>query len=772
VLGATRVGAVGLLVTLAATACGSDGRQSVRDPDAGPTAGDDESAREGGGVEGSGGDGSASFPVDPDGVPRRAPLPDLTHAVDVDTFVPAEGVPGGPIFPPPRTAPGRVAVIGDGTSLLPPPCASAVDVGRHPDSVTIDGDLSDWRGVAPAIVDREGDGVAAGTTGTVDLVRVYHSADAQNHYFAFVMRDDWPTDDSNAYVLLRQEQVDLPGPDVDRPRYTLVQQLLVQPTAVFQAPEGQVTPLAAGRFSVAARGRVIELRVARGELDGRPSGPTWLLDVSVTSGRASERPDRAGAILMGLATDYACLVSLPGRRWKMFMLRRAADVEPEEAEIIYRGAIDAAPYVESETGQSFDTVDTMNVTVVRSMAVAGIHRGTSGMTISLATTSLLGLAPAPIDYFETAAHEYAHGINAVDWEVPRLWIAEGHSEQTARRAVRAAFNAGLGQWRYRAHLYSFVSDERQSGVAPLEPEPWSAPGKTGSFYYAKSEAFVDLLSTLLPYASLNRVWGRYELEGTKYQSGTAVLMAIAMQPGFGAASSDSMWNGWFGGSYDLSVLKRSLVETDSDGDGLLDYQERALGLDPDKADTDGDGRSDLFELAARTDPRAAEPLTGLAVDNLLTDWDRLAPTLLVPAVTEPLPSPGCAHVPSLVRYGAVYDGEWLVVAAELSSPVADPTFQLLADVRDASGRRVTIAAQAEPPLVVAVENRQLLRAAPVAAPLAGTRQIEMAYHRSWLGWGAAPPAGVTVQVGTAAATRDMANGCEAAREQIPLGVAP
>jgi hypothetical protein len=388
------------------------------------------------------------------------------------------------------------------------------------------------------------------------------------------------------------------------------------------------------------------------------------------------------------------------------------------------------------------------------------------MTISLATSSLLGLAPAPIDYFETSAHEYAHGINAVDWEVPRLWIAEGHSEQTARRAVRAAFNAGIGQWRYRAHLYSFVADERTGGIAPLEPEPWAAPGKSGAFFYAKAEAFVDLLSTLVPYPTLNRVWGRHELDGSRYSSGTAVLQAITMQPGFTATVGPGMWNGWFGGDYQMSVLGRSLVELDSDGDGLLDYQERALGLAPDRADTDGDGRSDLFELAVRTDPKKAEPLTALAVDNLLDDWDRLAPGLLQPAATNPMTAPGCERVPRLVRTGAVYDGDWLVIAAELAGPVADPTFQLLADVREPSGRRVTIAAQTEPPLVVAVEDSKLLRAAPVAAPLTGTRQIELAYHRSWLGWGVVIPDGVTVQIGTASATRDMAGGCEVSRQPI------
>ena len=36
----------------------------------------------------------------------------------------------------------------------------------------------------------------------------------------------------------------------------------------------------------------------------------------------------------------------------------------------------------------------------------------------------------------------------------------------------------------------------------------------------------------------------------------------------------------------------------------------------------------------RSDPRVAEPLSALAVDNLLTDWERLAPGLLRPAVVE------------------------------------------------------------------------------------------------------------------------------------------
>ena len=47
---------------------------------------------------------------------------------------------------------------------------------------------------------------------------------------------------------------------------------------------------------------------------------------------------------------------------------------------------------------------------------------------------------------------------------------------------------------------------------------------------------------------------------------------------------------------------RVTVDLDSDGDGLLDNQEIALGTNPNKADTDGDGRTDAEEIADGTDP--------------------------------------------------------------------------------------------------------------------------------------------------------------------------
>ncbi|MCB9647810.1 MAG: DUF4215 domain-containing protein [Deltaproteobacteria bacterium] len=74
---------------------------------------------------------------------------------------------------------------------------------------------------------------------------------------------------------------------------------------------------------------------------------------------------------------------------------------------------------------------------------------------------------------------------------------------------------------------------------------------------------------------------------------------------------------------------------DTDGDGLPDYVERALGTDPLDSDTDGDGLSDGQELAGG-DPRALDP--GVDTDPLDadTDDDGLADGAEGPLGTDPL----------------------------------------------------------------------------------------------------------------------------------------
>ncbi len=63
-----------------------------------------------------------------------------------------------------------------------------------------------------------------------------------------------------------------------------------------------------------------------------------------------------------------------------------------------------------------------------------------------------------------------------------------------------------------------------------------------------------------------------------------------------------------GYAQDLTSWTSSDAEVDSDHDGLPDWFENAVGLDPQKADTDGDGVADGIEVALGTNPFVDENL--------------------------------------------------------------------------------------------------------------------------------------------------------------------
>ena|SRR3989338_5446117 len=63
------------------------------------------------------------------------------------------------------------------------------------------------------------------------------------------------------------------------------------------------------------------------------------------------------------------------------------------------------------------------------------------------------------------------------------------------------------------------------------------------------------------------------------------------------------------------ISGQAIVLTDTDGDGLSDYQERRLGTDPNDVDTDGDHVSDGEEVAEGTDPNIYNSLDLLEGDD-------------------------------------------------------------------------------------------------------------------------------------------------------------
>ena len=86
------------------------------------------------------------------------------------------------------------------------------------------------------------------------------------------------------------------------------------------------------------------------------------------------------------------------------------------------------------------------------------------------------------------------------------------------------------------------------------------------------------------------------------------LLAVGSLLAVGTACKDRKATGVFELDPDRSgpVLPGGAVAAvDSDGDGLTDDEEAAMGLDPLQADTDGDGYDDNSEIEAFTDPADA-----------------------------------------------------------------------------------------------------------------------------------------------------------------------
>jgi hypothetical protein len=67
-----------------------------------------------------------------------------------------------------------------------------------------------------------------------------------------------------------------------------------------------------------------------------------------------------------------------------------------------------------------------------------------------------------------------------------------------------------------------------------------------------------------------------------------------------------------------------MADADTDGDGLMDSEEKALGTDPNEADSDGDGWDDGEEVDGNTDPlkKNDHPYTGgWAIGDCRDDLD-------------------------------------------------------------------------------------------------------------------------------------------------------
>jgi hypothetical protein len=92
----------------------------------------------------------------------------------------------------------------------------------------------------------------------------------------------------------------------------------------------------------------------------------------------------------------------------------------------------------------------------------------------------------------------------------------------------------------------------------------------------------------------------------------ATLVLTNVQPARAGSYSVTAWN-IMGAATSTALSLTVNVPLDSDGDGLTDAQELALGTDPNNPDSDGDGLSDFYEVyVSHTNPLSAQAVPTLS----------------------------------------------------------------------------------------------------------------------------------------------------------------
>jgi hypothetical protein len=696
--------------------------------------------------------------TDPENAPLRQPQPTTNAALDPRTYTPtAQYAPGGGRFAYSMEK-SRLATIADGHEHAHPACGNATPFNsRPPLSPTVDGSLAEWSKAQLAVIDRAGDGFSAtasgGETAAFDLRELYYAEDDGHIYVAIKLEQDWSL---------------LPFPGNSYPRLTVAFQNIVPPaddTVNTEISDGRSFDIfgddireydfdlqryddrTAPNFEIAVSGSVIELRVAKSEIfaGGAVESDAFGVHVYLPRDHLGSKTDWMAMHQVGLEDDYACLVTMPDDSFKMFVMRHEDGVDPEVAEVVFRSMIAAAPAVEHAMGESYDHADTVALTVVQNMRMAGTYHFPIGNIFMVAGVYDENGNGHPKANFRVAAHEYAHGLNSADYQLPVPWMSEGHSEWAAIRAEGSYYGEGLLHDVLRREAQGFVTAAVSSDDASLED--WDESLEA----YYKAASFYDLISGVLPYEALLSILRDIQTGAAAVAGSEDYLGLIAGHASFTGTVSASMWDGWFEGTYDASIFKTAALG-DDDADGVLNHLEARYGLDAASADTDEDGMSDSFERFAGSDPKIPAPADEryFVADNLLGDWADLGALVAMPGA----PASGCGAHHDLVKAGVVFDGDWLVVGIELAGAAAGQDGALVAFLDEPDSEdALQIKANYGDNAIFAFREGSPLETFRTASALSGT-SFELAYHRSWLGWGKQYPEGLKVKV----ATYSMASG--------------
>lgn len=644
---------------------------------------------------------------------------------------------------------GRIMVPRDGREFTLPPCEHPLPFSSKATlSPSIDGDLSDWNGKGLVAIDRAGDGFSVDGV-NYDLREFYFAGDATHYYIGVTLVDPWPKDtgavrlhvdfgavtvptDKSANVSVkRQLQFDLFG--------TTLRQ--VQGTKY-------VTPQPAGDFLVAAKANTIEISLPKAQVDQALGTAQFYVQLWLWNGdSAQSRMETMAPNLVGFTDDYACLVTMPDQTVKLMPMRRLDMVAAGTAEVFYRALAAAAPTVEYVLNESHKLWDTVGAVVIDKETNPGLYVDPAAIFFTQEQSGVFG--GGEVSVFAVAAHEYAHTINSGDYQLPRRWMAEGHSDWAARMALASYYGKYAGFEQFGADLDGFRGEEASKGGVSIDTDSWTSGVYPEYYYYNKSSTFYELMATILPYESMRTILKKPSSSGSAYKTSAEVLTAFAADPAFKATPGATPWQGWFdGGDYQASVLPTATLLKDDDFDRLYAFQESQLGTMDTQPDSTGTGVADPVAMTLTSAAKPSVKTQHLVLDQSLDDWALLVPGELQPPQTQGqvAASSSCQPYTTISRLGVVYDGDWLFIGVELGDAPGKRPGSVAAFLTEPSGRKSSVQLDFGDDRIVGWgPDHTVTHELHILSGGQG-KTLELAFHRNWFGWGRTYPVGTTLQV--------------------------
>jgi hypothetical protein len=653
-------------------------------------------------------------------------------SLDPRTFVAGEAyVPGAGI---PARVPlaGQVAVPSDGKGVLPAACAHPIAAPglTATTGLTVDGALADWPVGAVVGIDRAGDAA----TSDLDLREAYFAQDATNIYLAARVEGSWGTGD----LTLDFSGLVVAAAASQTPYSNSSLALVIRGSQLYRgfAPVAQGTGVGQVDYTLAVAGGGIELRLPRSYVEGQV-GTVYGLRMRTAS-------DEIGAHIVGMTDDYACLV-----QGKMTVLRRGPGVTAGAAEVAYRAFIAGMQAVDAVLQDKLATVDTVAF-AAESMAFDATFAPDEGVIVKVDAIDALGDAGSARQLFALGAYAYAGVYATYDYRLPSVWLRDGFARWAGIEAMGSYFGPAAAQ--YERHADAMLVAQENAANPTLLPRLitdalyGTAPFST-AYYRAKAGSYVALLMRLAPYDEIESGVLQQARHGWPLVDQDEFFHLLQDRRTYRGIPGEDLGQGWLSGVEDGAVLPPQLL-LDSDGDGLLDYQETDAAAKADEVDTDSDGLSDAAETWLGSSPTAVQGLTTLVMDNYLADWELLAPTALktTPSVAA---TTACGAESLIGRYGAVVSEGWLLVPVELKGiPTAATSLQVTLTIQTGAATAQTVFARWGDPYVIVVNGAASAVRAP--APFSG-KTLELAVNAATLGWtDGTMPAGTTVALTTSA----------------------